>query len=239
MLMATLGGPAGPRRPADHHRRGERRRLRHGQGGPLPARHRALRAGGDAARDAAGLRHPRARTRRRSSPCPGTRSARWCPSRCSSGRCCARCTARSACTGTRSSARAARDWSSPAGKRQFVRAVLVRRPRRRRAGDAGRRPGLAPGGRPGAGELPGRRRRGGHRRCGRATCCAACCWTGGGDERRRPAGWPDPPGRAAARPGWSTSPASRSRPVRRSAVGTGALLGRGGHAAARGGRAEG
>ena len=36
-------GPAGPRRPGGHHRRGQRRRLRHGQGGALAARHGRVR----------------------------------------------------------------------------------------------------------------------------------------------------------------------------------------------------
>ena len=91
-------GPAGPGRPRGHHRRGQRGRLRRGQGGAVAARHRRVRQGRDAAGQAAGLRHASA-MRRRSSRCPATRSAPTSPSRSS-------CARRSAgCAGSRLSAR--------------------------------------------------------------------------------------------------------------------------------------
>ena len=99
-------GPAHPGRPARDHRRRQRRCVRRGEGDPRPAGHGELREGRDAAGHAAGLRHGRARTRRRSSRCRATRSARTCRSRCSCDRCSAGCSASSRCSG-RPSARSA------------------------------------------------------------------------------------------------------------------------------------
>ena len=114
--------PRRRRRPDHHHRRGQRGRLRGGQG--RARRRGGLRQGGDAARHAAGrgLR----RTARRSSRCPATRSARWCRSRCSSAR---RCAPRWGCrirTAPRRTAVLTEDLTSPRGKRQFRRGVLDR-----------------------------------------------------------------------------------------------------------------
>ena len=52
-------GPADPRRPGAHQRWRQRRCLRRREGGALPAGHGGLRRGGDAAGQAAGLRHHR------------------------------------------------------------------------------------------------------------------------------------------------------------------------------------
>ncbi len=124
-FRAVLDAYAGRGRPDHHLRRGERRRLRGGQGclrRRRGATGRGVRQGRDAARYAAG-RGTAGRRRGASSPCPATRSARWCPSRCSSG---PRCAPRWACRiRTGRGARAVSPRRSPRrrGKRQFRRGV--------------------------------------------------------------------------------------------------------------------
>ena len=78
-------GPADPGRPGRHQRRRQRRRLRRGQGGAVAARHGGLREGGDAAGQAAGLRHrrPGHDADHHAARQPGAPTS---PSRCSSGR---------------------------------------------------------------------------------------------------------------------------------------------------------